>query len=83
MSKRQAIASREELSEDYWNQLIDLVEQGEISSAFAHRVCRDMFEEPAAGEVPRLRERFWQLYLLEAKEDFWSLLNCPGEVPPL
>ena len=74
MSEHLEVESREALSERCWADIRDLVEQGEISPAFANLVSHDMFEN-APGTPPMLRERYWRSYLEEAIGDF---SDCRG-----
>jgi hypothetical protein len=61
--KEQAIESPAELAARLWLELRDLVEQGEISGAFAERVRKDLFEPPEPGKRPALKWSVWSSYV--------------------
>lgn len=58
------------LSERSWRELVDLVEQGEISPSLAQRIRDAMFEETVPGEPPQLRRCHWVRYVQEKSGDF-------------
>lgn len=60
-----AVETREELSERWMDELLELIEQGDISPAIARRIRDDQFEPTADGSPPLLRASVWQAYLAE------------------
>jgi polyhydroxyalkanoate synthesis regulator phasin len=44
-------------------ELIELLEQGEISNEFARRVIDDLFIQSEPGEAPALRPAVWSAYV--------------------
>jgi hypothetical protein len=58
------------LSERYQRELLELVEQGEISASFAKRVMEDLFIPEEAGGTRRLRPSVWRAYIAELTGDF-------------
>ena len=58
-----APASREDVSARYWNELQDLLAQGELSLEVARKIEQDMFEPAIAGEPRNLNDASWQIYL--------------------
>jgi len=58
------------LGERYRRELRELVDQGEISAAFARRVMDDLFMTGESGQPPRLRPSVWSAYLAELTGDF-------------
>jgi hypothetical protein len=66
----QVIETPEAFGERCWDELIELIEQGEISASFAERVRTDMFEPAAPGRPPRLRRRYRDSYLRQITGDY-------------
>lgn len=69
MSKHEPTETLESLSEAYWNELLELVEHGELSARIVRSIAADMFEN-APEDPPRLRRRYWELYLRQQSGDF-------------
>jgi len=68
-----------ELAERYWNELIELVAEGEISAVFAQQVRNDLFLAAAPDEKPALRSSVWRAYVegqqaLLQRESWWRRL---------
>ena len=61
------IETPQALAETYWNELLELIEHGEITPARARQIKADMFEDGAPGDPPRLRRSAWLRYLEEFK----------------
>jgi hypothetical protein len=70
MPREPILETPEALGERYWRDLLELVEQGEISPARARRIGSDMFE--TSGGLRRLRLSFWRAHVREATADFSS-----------
>ena len=68
MGNTRKMESRESLSEIYWSDLLELLEQGEISASRARIISNDMFENQP-GDTPLLREPYWQIYVRELTTD--------------
>lgn len=66
--------SRAALSDQYWRQLLQLLDAKEISIEVARQVERDMFEPRAAGQPPRLNDVAWQIHLNERQSAFERIL---------
>jgi hypothetical protein len=60
---RLAAPDREEVSKDHWQELLRLLDEGEISAEIAKQIERDLFEPRAAGEPPKLRDDVWERHL--------------------
>ena len=58
-----APAWREDVSARYWNELQELLAQGELNLEVAKKIEQDMFEPAIAGEPRNLNEASWQIYL--------------------
>lgn len=52
-----------QLAARYWSELLDLVEEGEISPAFARRVRDDLFVSAEPDQEPVLRPHVWRAYV--------------------
>lgn len=55
--------NRDEVSKDHWQELLRLLDEGEISAQIAKQIERDLFEPRAAGELPKLRDDAWERHL--------------------
>jgi polyhydroxyalkanoate synthesis regulator phasin len=64
------IQTPQALGEEYWRELRELVDHGEISATLAKQITDDMFEQSAPGEPPRLRRSYWRTYLKEIIGDY-------------
>jgi hypothetical protein len=60
---RLAAPNREEVSKSHWQELLRLLDEGEISAEIAKQIECDLFELRAAGEPPKLRDDAWQRHL--------------------
>ncbi|WP_308514446.1 hypothetical protein [Sphingomonas flavescens] len=58
-----AAPNRDEVSKDHWQELLRLLDEGEISAEIAKQIERDLFESRAAGEPPKLRDDAWERHL--------------------
>jgi len=65
MAKEQKIETPRALSSRFHRELRELVEEGEISPAFAERVMSDLFEPVQPGEKPPLRSWVWFAFVEE------------------
>ena len=70
MRDEQPIESPRQLSERYWRELLELVEQGEISPSLARRIKDDMFVPEEPGQPPILRWSIWQAYINQRSGDY-------------
>ena len=68
MTKGEIMETREALSAIYWSDLLDLLEQGEISRSRARTLMNDMFES-GPDDRPLLREPYWRIYVHEMTTD--------------
>ncbi len=60
---RLAVPNRVEVSKNHWQELLRLLDEGEISAEIAKQIECDLFELRAAGEPPKLRDDAWQRHL--------------------
>jgi hypothetical protein len=70
MRDDQGIETPRQLGDRYWHELLELVEQGEISPALARRIMDGMFVPGESGKPPRLRWSFWCAYVAERTGDY-------------
>jgi hypothetical protein len=57
--------TRDEVSAQYWSELLQLRADGEISLEVAKQIERDTFKFRLAGQPPMLSDAAWQSYLRE------------------
>ena len=58
-----AAPNRDEVSRDHWQELLRLLDEGEISAEIAKQIEHDLFEPRAAGEPPKLRDDAWERHV--------------------
>jgi hypothetical protein len=69
MPEHQGIESPGELGDRLWSELLELVDEGELSVSVAERIRDGLFEEGRAGERPRLRWSVWSAYVSQLMGD--------------
>jgi hypothetical protein len=68
MPQKEAVQSPQQLGEQYLRELRELLDEGEISAAFAQRVRDDLFETGGPDQLPALKWSVWCSYVEDQQQ---------------